>query len=72
MERKTKDVCIKVDNKQFVLHPASQMTLDGVLAYIDVGLQTGKWKELNTGMLHLLRDVMAQSNDSIDKCEGGW
>ena len=66
MERRTEDVTIKVDNRNFALHPMSKMTLDGVMAYIDVAIQTKKYKELNDGMLHLLHSVMLETRERME------
>ncbi len=68
MEARTPDICIKVDNKEFVLRKEARMTIDGAAAYLDVAIKTGQYQKLNAGMLMLLNDVMQDNNNQ----EGGW
>jgi hypothetical protein len=72
VEARTKDVCIKVDNKQFVLEKSARMTLDGAVAYLDVAIRTGAYQELNAGMLLLLNAVMAKHQDNDQQDKEGW
>jgi hypothetical protein len=66
MEVRSDDVCVKVDNAKFVVKPQARMTLDGVMAYIDVAIKFDCMDELNAGMLTLLHSVIRKHNPKTE------
>ena len=60
MEVRNRDVCIKVDNKQFVLDENARQTLEGAMAFIMCALQTRKHEQLNVAMCHVLSRILLE------------
>lgn len=60
MEVRNQDVCIKVDNKQFVLDEKARMTMNSAMAFIMCALQTGRHEQLNLAMCAILSKILME------------
>ena len=73
MEVRSIDVCIKVDNKQFVMDKGAHMLLEGAMSFIHCAIQTQDTQKMCVDMMELLQKAVVRHDQKDNNHQkGGW